>query len=81
MQHVARRLNDAERATLGQEEVQLGRCFGLGDHLEFEEDAVDRRLLAGLGYLIGYRDQRRPSCRYALADRHIDLPTRAARKV
>lgn len=81
VQYVAGRLNDAKRATLRQEEVQLGRRLGFGNHLELKKDAVDRRLLAGLGYLIGYRDQRRSTGRNSLADRHIDLPARPARKV
>ncbi|CAB5032821.1 unannotated protein [freshwater metagenome] len=81
MQNLGRRLNDAEGASLWQEEVQFGRGLGLRDHLEFKEDAVDRRLLAGIRDLVGHVDQRRSAGRNSLADCHIDLPTRPALKV
>ena len=81
VQHLRRCFNDAEGASLWQEEVELGRGLGLGNHLELKQDAIDSRLLAGLGDLVGYRHQRRSTGRNPLADRHIDLPARPARKV
>ena len=81
VQHLRRRFSDAEGASLWQEEVELGRGLGLGNHLELKQDAIDSRLLAGLGDLVGYRYQRRLAGRNPLADRHIDLSARPARKV